>query len=89
MKVIPVRDNILVEFLIDKGKGIIEIPDEHRQTSRRAKILDVGPEEKSYKKDEIVLLSWYSGIDIDIPGAPYSREVKLIRGEQIIARVEE
>ncbi len=87
MKVVPVRDNILVEFLIDSKKGLIELPHEHKQSSRRAMILDMGPQANTFKVGDIILLSWYSGIDIDLPDTPYSSEVKLIREEQILARV--
>uniref|UniRef100_A0A6M3ISB1 Putative chaperonin n=1 Tax=viral metagenome TaxID=1070528 RepID=A0A6M3ISB1_9ZZZZ len=60
------RIYIKLDPMIDQVKKLF-IPDEHKEQTRLATVLVVGPDVKGFKPGDRVIVSWYAGIPISLP----------------------
>ena len=68
MRVAPQGDRLYVRLdpMVEKVKNIF-VPDDHREPSRIATIKEVGPEVKKFKVGDRILVSFYTGVPINLP----------------------
>jgi len=60
------RMYIRLDKMVDKIKNIF-VPDEHREPSRIATVMKVGPDVTKFKVGDRVLVSFYTGVPINLP----------------------
>lgn len=74
-------------------EGSIILPESHREGTRVATIVDASPGSESYKIGDKVLLGWFSGKRIHLPGRTlYGRKVdeerhRIVYENEIYAKV--
>ena len=90
MKIVPVRDNILVEVLEEKTVGLIVKPEHYSQRARKARILAIGPEVKGYAEGDVIIIAWYVGLEVDFMEVTYSQEkIRMINASEVWGIAEE
>jgi chaperonin GroES len=86
-KIIPLGDNILIEFQEAKGKtetGIYLPETSSKETPQEGKIVAIGEgKEIKVKKGQTVIFRPYSGTDIKLDGKKYM----ILKNEDILAIV--
>jgi hypothetical protein len=87
IKILPVRDNLLIELLVSKAK-LIELPDVMHRRLRKVKVLEVGPEVKEYKPGDLVAINFYNGTEVDLLDYSLNADLyRIINQDQIIAKI--
>lgn len=89
MKIKPMDDRILIEFVAEDTKtaGGIIIPDTVKEKPKMGKVVAVGTDEdlkENIKEGDFVLFAKYGGEDIEVEG----KEYKIVQRADILAIVE-
>ncbi len=89
-KVKIIGDRVLVEMIdIQERFGKLYIPPSAKEQLHKARIVGIGEkvQEGLFKVGEVVLISWYVGIPIDIVDYEIPREkFKIMRPDEILCK---
>ena len=68
IKLLPQGDrrHIRLEKMAEKIKSVF-LPDDHKEPSRIAEVLERGPDVTKFKSGDRVLVSFYTGVPINLP----------------------
>jgi co-chaperonin GroES (HSP10) len=87
----PLGNRILVKLepMVEK-KGLIELPNKHREQSRVGVAVAIGPDVLHIKKGDRLVLSYYTGVGLDF----WNEEMevttdKIVSEEEVLAIAEE
>jgi len=91
MKIIPQGSRVYLVLDEHKEKeGSIYLPEKHSERSRVATVIEVGKEVKLYEKDDRVLVSWYTGVIMNVMGMDMKADLhRMLNEDEILAKVEE
>ena len=79
----------------EKTKGGIILPDQHKERSRIATIVDVGPDVVNYKIGDRIIVSTYTGVRLhlvgeELFGTPVHEDThRILREEEILCKLVE
>lgn len=83
---------VLCDEMVDKVGSII-MPNQHSERSRTAKVIAVGNKVEHYVPGDSILLSWYTGVHIHLPGKElFGTRVdedrhRIVREEEILMKL--
>jgi len=87
----PLGDNVYLEM--DEREGVSKIiatPDAYRQRAEKGTVISIGPDVKGLKPGDRVVISFHTGIHIQLPET-YVRPDKhrIVREFEILAKLKE
>jgi len=91
MRLVPQGERLYIRLdkAADKIKNVF-LPDEHKEPSRIATVMEVGKEVTKFKVGDKVLVSFYTGVPINLP--QYDLDPvrdKIATQDEILSLVEE
>ena len=94
MKIIPQGDRVYARLLPIKeetyGEQKIIIADKHSKNSRIGEVLAVGDEADNFKEGDFILVSFYTGIVLDLLSEHMVDDTyRIFSSSEIIAKVED
>lgn len=90
MRIRPIGDRLLVKLSeVDKHgyKGQLIIPDNARQRVRVFEVADIGERVTQFKPGDLVLISFYTGIYIDLIHEIEPENLRIVAEDEVIARI--
>ncbi len=90
MRIIPIDSRLLIKLSDkDRYQGTLIIPETARQRTRVFEVLDVGDGVTKFKIGDKVLISFYTGIFIDLISTVDPENLRMVDEDEVLAKLEE
>ena len=90
MRIIPIDSRLLIKLSEkDRYQGTLVIPETARQRIRVFEVLDIGDKVTKFKIGDKIVISFYTGIFIDLISTVDPENLRIVDEEEVLAKVEE